>query len=134
MLLISDIALGVYGFVERAAAGASLIANKALNKQIWSLRQLLPVHHLTCEFEKTPVSHASSFCIVLITISGITEWADATLNLEQENGRNSDESPEKLRNTLYWRNLKSPSYAKNENFAMAVASRLLRCSHYVEFS
>lgn len=55
-LLISDFALDVYGFVDRANVGTSLVANRSLNEQIIKLQHLLPVHHLMCEFEEIPVS------------------------------------------------------------------------------
>ncbi|KAH7696026.1 hypothetical protein AAVH_36906, partial [Aphelenchoides avenae] len=50
-LLLADFASEVYGFLGRAHVGTSLLANSALNELIFKLRNRLPVHHLTCEFE-----------------------------------------------------------------------------------
>lgn len=42
----------VYGFIDRADVGTSLVANRGLHEQVCKLRHLLPVHHLMCEFKK----------------------------------------------------------------------------------
>ncbi|KAH7693790.1 hypothetical protein AAVH_39170, partial [Aphelenchoides avenae] len=52
LLLHADFATEVYGFLDRAHVGTSLIANRALNELILKLKNRLPVHHLMCEFER----------------------------------------------------------------------------------
>ncbi|KAH7719191.1 hypothetical protein AAVH_13350 [Aphelenchoides avenae] len=51
-LLQADFATEVYGFLDRAHVGTSLIANRALNELMLKLKNRLPVHHLMCEFER----------------------------------------------------------------------------------
>lgn len=52
LLLLPDFASEVYGFVDRAHVGTSLIANRSFNELLFKLRHLLPVHHLMCEFNE----------------------------------------------------------------------------------
>lgn len=57
VLLIPDFASEVYGFLDRAHIGTSLVANVTLSMLISKLKNCLPVHHLMCEFEgETTVS------------------------------------------------------------------------------
>lgn len=73
VLLISDFALEVYGFVDRVHAGASLVANRGLNEQIVKLRHLLPVHHLMCAFEPEKVeSEMDAVCFGSFDFSPVT--------------------------------------------------------------
>ncbi|KAH7707827.1 hypothetical protein AAVH_24941 [Aphelenchoides avenae] len=51
-LLLPEFASEVFGFLDRAHAGSSLLANRALHDRLVQLKQRLPVHHLTCSFEK----------------------------------------------------------------------------------
>ncbi|KAH7720594.1 hypothetical protein AAVH_11925 [Aphelenchoides avenae] len=52
-MLLTDFASEVYGFLDRAHAGPSLLANRGLHDRIRQLKQRLPVHHVTCVFEET---------------------------------------------------------------------------------
>ncbi|KAH7709071.1 hypothetical protein AAVH_23652 [Aphelenchoides avenae] len=52
MLLLPEFASEVYGFLDRIYAGTSLMASRALNELLLKLRHMLPVHHLTCEFQE----------------------------------------------------------------------------------
>ncbi|KAH7715058.1 hypothetical protein AAVH_17589 [Aphelenchoides avenae] len=49
--LLPQFASDVYGFLDRAHVGTSLVANRGLSELILKLNHLLPVHHLTCEFK-----------------------------------------------------------------------------------
>ncbi|KAH7709760.1 hypothetical protein AAVH_22957 [Aphelenchoides avenae] len=51
-LLQQDVASEVFGFLDRAHIGPSLLANHALHDVICQLKQRLPVHHLKCAFEQ----------------------------------------------------------------------------------
>ncbi|KAH7716019.1 hypothetical protein AAVH_16575 [Aphelenchoides avenae] len=51
-MLIPDFASEVFGFLERAHVGSSLLANRDLRDVICQLKHRLPVHHLTCNFEE----------------------------------------------------------------------------------
>lgn len=51
MLLLPEFAFEVFGFLDRAHIGSSLLANRALHDLIGQLKQRLPVHHLKCAFE-----------------------------------------------------------------------------------
>ncbi|KAH7718272.1 hypothetical protein AAVH_14340 [Aphelenchoides avenae] len=49
---LPELALDVYGFVDRLYAGTSLVANRGLYEIIGSFTHRLPVHRLMCEFER----------------------------------------------------------------------------------
>ncbi|KAH7707464.1 hypothetical protein AAVH_25285 [Aphelenchoides avenae] len=51
-LLLPEFTSDVFGFLNRAHVGSSLIANRALRDRLGQLKQRLPVHHLTCSFGK----------------------------------------------------------------------------------
>ncbi|KAH7720598.1 hypothetical protein AAVH_11929 [Aphelenchoides avenae] len=50
LLFLPDFASEVYGFLDRAYVGSSLLANRALYNLVCQLKQRLPVHHLKCAF------------------------------------------------------------------------------------
>ncbi|KAH7712501.1 hypothetical protein AAVH_20156 [Aphelenchoides avenae] len=50
-LLHPDLATEVFGFLERAHVGSSLLASRALHDVIFQLKQRLPVHQLRCTFQ-----------------------------------------------------------------------------------
>lgn len=64
-LLLPDFAFDVYGFLDRAHVGTSLLANSDLSELIFKLRNRLPVHHLTCEFEKHHLVSSVTFSTTL---------------------------------------------------------------------
>ncbi|KAH7719700.1 hypothetical protein AAVH_12817 [Aphelenchoides avenae] len=62
-LLTTDVASGVFAFVDRAHVGACLIANRSLSELLINLRRSLPVHHLICEFGSERIATGSLiFC------------------------------------------------------------------------
>ncbi|KAH7707959.1 hypothetical protein AAVH_24797 [Aphelenchoides avenae] len=52
LLLLPEYASEIFGFLDRAHFGSSLLANRHLRNLIGQLKQRLPVHHLKCAFEK----------------------------------------------------------------------------------
>ncbi|KAH7712682.1 hypothetical protein AAVH_19987 [Aphelenchoides avenae] len=48
LLLVPDFALEVFGFLDRAHVGPSLLANRGLYDLLSQLKQRLSLHHLTC--------------------------------------------------------------------------------------
>ncbi|KAH7691310.1 hypothetical protein AAVH_40176, partial [Aphelenchoides avenae] len=52
LLLLPEFASEVYGFLDRAHVGTSLIASRGLNELLFKLRNRLPVHHVSLTFEK----------------------------------------------------------------------------------
>ncbi|KAH7720600.1 hypothetical protein AAVH_11931 [Aphelenchoides avenae] len=52
LLLLPEFASEVFGFLDRAHIGSSLLASRALHDLVCRLKQRLPVHHLKCVLEK----------------------------------------------------------------------------------
>ncbi|KAH7720596.1 hypothetical protein AAVH_11927 [Aphelenchoides avenae] len=63
LLLQPDFASEVFGFLDRAHVGSSLLANRAVYNLICQLKQRLPVHHLN--FKLPSVAGAEDGCVLI---------------------------------------------------------------------